>query len=736
MIPQPVYILFGAAFTVAASYALGRILLSRLRAGLFREEERLFSFLCGSALWSMTVFALCAAGLVYKGTLLGFGTAAMLSAWRLGAWRTRGDALLPLDGRYKRAAIAAVVPFFVLYLVNAMAPEMSPDGSTYHLGLVGRYYRERGFTRITTHMYANLSQGIEMLYLSAYAFGRHSAAPVTHMAFQAALPLAMLTYARRFGFPGAGLAAALLVYLSPVVGVDGTTAYNDVAVAAVIFACFYLLQIWLAAPSMALAAVTGLMAGFAFGSKYTAFVAMPMVGGVMLWKARRLRPALIATGCALLMSAPWLVKNAVTVGNPVSPFFNRIFPNPYVSIAFEDEYKQHMRNYTGLRGYWDIPLEVTVRGHALCGLLGPVFLLAPLALLAWKRPHGKRLLGAALLFGSVYAANIGTRFLIPALPFAALAMGHVITRVPAVAGVLLLAHSLSAWPDIMKQYCAQYAWRLDRVHWRPALRIETEDGFLRRLWPGYAVARMVEDYVPPGERVLSFNQIPESYTSREVLVVYQSAGNAVLGGIQWTPLIPDYQPTRHLVFPITAPPVRRMRIVQTAAHPVDRWTVSELRVYHKGREIPRGPRWRLTASVNPWYIRDAFDNSGVTSWDSFEPLKPGMFIQVDFGAALDVSEVVVESAPVEQNSGVRLEGETAPGVWTVLAEKPRVREAAPPLGMRREAAQEIRQRGVNWLLIADGDFFADDYLKNQKMWGVRLLGNQGGSKLYRIDPLP
>lgn len=70
--------------------------------------------------------------------------------------------------------------YLAAYFTNAMTPERSPDGTAYHLGLVARYLREHGFRRITTNMYANLSQGVEMLYLFAFAFGRHSAAALVH----------------------------------------------------------------------------------------------------------------------------------------------------------------------------------------------------------------------------------------------------------------------------------------------------------------------------------------------------------------------------------------------------------------------------------------------------------------------------------------------------------------------------------------------------------------------------
>ena len=170
-------------------------------------------------------------------------------AFRRGAHRPSGESFpaLPIFWSWLFGLVFAI--YSVLYFFNAMAPEMSPDGIAYHLGLVSRYLRAHGFERITTNMYANLSQGIEMLFLFAFAFGRHSAAALTHFAFLVALAWSMLCYARRFGFPVAGICGALLVFVSPVVGLDGTVAYNDVATACIVFTAFYLAQIWAAANS-------------------------------------------------------------------------------------------------------------------------------------------------------------------------------------------------------------------------------------------------------------------------------------------------------------------------------------------------------------------------------------------------------------------------------------------------------------------------------------------------------
>ena len=290
---------------------------------------------------------------------------------------------------------------------------MSPDGSTYHLGLVARYFRLHGFERLTTNMYGNLSQGMEMLFLFAFAFGRHAAAATVHCMFLFTLPLLMLGYARRIGHPIAGVCAAMLVYLSPVVGIDGVSAYNDVALATVAFATFYLTEIWREDKDKRLTIPIGLLAGFCFAIKYTGFVAPLYVVGIV---TPRRRVALAASA----MMFPWLVKNWLWIGNPLSPFFNRVFPNPYVHVSLEESYRTYYHTYA-LASLKPLFWIVTVAGQ-LGGQIGPLFLLAPLALLSLRTRPGRHVLLAALIFLIPYPQNIGARFLIPVLPFVALAI--------------------------------------------------------------------------------------------------------------------------------------------------------------------------------------------------------------------------------------------------------------------------------------------------------------------------
>ncbi len=736
--PQAVAILFGFAFTVLVCLALGRILLRRLKAGLKRHEEGPLAFLVGAAVLSAIVFWLAAWRIAHWASFLAVGVLVLAAAAGTGAWRPLPERLPALPAFWRGLFAIVFSAFGALYFLHAMAPEMSPDGSGYHLGLVGRYLRDGGFQPITTNMYAALSQGSEMLFMFAFAFGEHSAAALVHFAFLLALPLAILNYGRRFGYARAGAAGALFVFASPVVGIDGSSAYNDVAVACVLFGLFYILQVWDQSRVQGLLLAAGLLAGFGYALKYTAFVGVPYALGFAAWRLYRarqplLKPLVLVSLAAFVLIGPWAAKNWIWLDNPVAPFFNRWFPNPYVHVSFEQDYARHMRNYEGLSSHWAIPLEVTVRGHVLGGLLGPLFLLAPVGLLALRHSHGRRLLLMGLLAGLPYAANIGTRFLIPPLPFLALAMGMAAVSVRGLAAVLVMAHALLSWPSILKKYCATHAWRIDRVNARAAFRIIPQDEYLRSRWPGYHVARLIDEYVPPGEKLLTFTQPALAYNSREILVVYQSALGEMLGGILWTPLIYEFQATRWLEFRFPPEPLRKVRAVQTAEGGPDQWTINEFRVFSGGRELPRSPRWLLTAKPFPWDVQMAFDNSLVTRWGSWQVLYPGMYVEVDFGRPETVDSVVLESSRDQYKTRLLLEGLDASGQWKQLAGEPREHETAPALDMRRAATQELKLRGVRYLLIWDHDFSQADFYERAEDWGITMLADYHGTRIYRIE---
>lgn len=735
--PAAVYILFGAAFTVAVCMAAGSLLVSRLRLPFDREEHWLFSFLLGSVLVSTLTFLLCASHLAHKGVFLVVGLALLVLAWKFRAPAHPDSLPRCAMGPAVYGALIIAAAYLVLYFVNAMAPEISPDGSSYHLGLVARYLRAHGFPRITTNMYANLSQGAEMLFLFAFAFGRHSAAAMVHFAFLLALPVAMLLYARRSGFLAAGVCAALFVFASPLVGIDGISAYIDVAVAAIAFGVFYLLEIWDTERHAGLLVAIGLLAGFAYAVKYTAALAIPYALAFVAWRSWRarkpvLRPVLVVALCAAAVMSPWIVKNTVWLQNPFSPFLNAWFPNPYVHVGFEREYSRDMRHYDSIQTYGQLPWALAVDGR-LAGSFGPLFLLAPVGLLALKRRAGRHLLLGALVFGVTYFLNIGARFLIPALPFLAMAMALVFIRWKPLAIALVLAHAVFSWPPLTSLYCSGAAWRLTQIPIRAALRIEPEDVFLDANLSLYRMARLVERTTPPGATILAMTALPEAYTTRNILSQYQAASNQVLGDILWTPLLDPFSPTWMLELRFPAAAVRRIRVRQTAVSPTDQWSISELRVFNSGAELPRSPNWRLHAEPNPWEIQNAFDNTPVTRWRTWLPTDGREFVQVDFGVQETIDRVEVQCSHDQGKIRLQLDGMDSTGQWQPLAAAI-AEDLAPPIpGLRRMATEELKLRGVDYLVLFRFDFGTEDLRSHAPEWGVTPVGVQGEDRLYKLN---
>ncbi|MDQ6707874.1 MAG: glycosyltransferase family 39 protein [Acidobacteriota bacterium] len=732
--PQVVYIIFGAAFTVAVSWSLGKVLVSAARLKLYRPEEHLFAFMTGAALLSLVVFLCCTVGIARKGVFLWIGIAALIWGWRQGS---TAPPFAPL-GRPWAILLGAIFTIYAaLYICNAMAPEYSPDGSTYHLGLVLRYLKWHGFHRISTNMYANLSQGFEMLFLFAFAFGRHSSAALVHCAFLLALPFLILNYARRFGFARAGIFAALLIFASPMFGIDGVSAYNDVALACVVFTVFYLLQIWLAERSDGLLVSIGLLAGFSYAIKYTAFVSLLYALLLVAWKCRReripaLRKLILVALPACVMIFPWVAKNWIWLGDPVSPFANSLFPNPFVHVSFEKEYAAYFRNY-GLTNLWQVPYLLTVKG-SLGGLFGPLFLLAPVGLLALRTTAGRQLLLAALVFCLPYFANIGARFLIPVAPFIALSMGLVLEFSPALVISVLLVHAVLSWPSSIGWYEAKAgSWNLTGLPIRAALRLTPEEVFLTGHSALYGMARVLDRLVPAGKRVLSFDPVGEAYTTRDVFIGYQSAEGNLEQDILYTPLSEESQPTWALDFQFPATALHAIRVVQDASGAPDLWSVSELRIFRNGAELARAPRWRLHAHPYPWDVALAFDNSPVTRWRSWQGIEAGMSIEVDFGGLEPVDRVLVQCTHDQYKIHLHLEGKDESGRWHPLSKGPAPSDMPPMAGLRRMATQELKARGTSYLLIEDSSLFAKDFRVNRTVWGLTLLDSWGQARLYRID---
>ena len=722
-------ILFGAAFTVAVSTAMGTLLLRRLRLDLHRLEAALFAFVAGSGLLSLVIALLCVVHQARRGVFLWGGMAVI--AWAL--WQERESprrtALLPAPASWLVVFYVIFAAFFLAYFFNALAPEVSPDGSGYHLGNVARMWNRHGFVWDYHSIYSYLSQGTEMLFLMAFAFGRHSAAALVHFAFLTTLPLLMVCYGRRFGLVRPALFAALLVYASPVIGMDGVAAYTDVAVATVIFAVFYALQVWDDSRNANHLILIGLLAGSAYGIKYTAFLAFPVALAFVWWKRGKLRAVLLLSIPAALMIAPWILRNWIWIGNPFAPFLNAWFPNPYYHAGMERIYVDGLNQYVGIKHTWEIPLQLTMRGSLVTGLFGPVFLLAPFALLGLRHRQGRRLLLAAVLFALPTYFNTGARFLIPSAPFLALAMGLGLADSPGVLAAVALFHTVVCWPSVLTTYCDTWAWRVSSVPVEAALRWEPEVPYIARHLRDYALKVPIEQNVPLGQKIFSFAGRPEAYIDRDIVVQYESTlGNLAQDILQAPAAHPPKHRQRFSFLPVSTRGVRVLNIASAKSF----WTVAEMRVWSQGRELPRAAGWRVSAWPNGWEAPLAFDNSYATRWSTWQAMPPRARLQIDFARAERIDAVLLECDPAWE-ARVQVEVLTDTGRWAAITDTVEQSTDDLPDGIRLAATRDVKALGIRYLWINDSDFCAEDMKNYAKFWAITQVAEGNGTRFYRID---
>ncbi len=728
------HILYGAGLTVGASAALGSLLLRSLRGQLRRTEYAVFAFLCGSAAMSLLVFLLGAAHLVRRGVLQALAAGLIAAA----VWDYRkygaGGRLPRMPLVWTALLIAVMAVFGFQYFFHALAPEVSPDGSAYHLEVVGAYARANGLVPIPTNMYASLSQGIEMLFLFAYVFGRNSAAAMVHFAFLMALPLLLVCYGRRYGQAGAGAFAAIAVFACPLAGIDGVSAYNDVALAAAAFGVFYLFRIWEDSRDNCALALAGLLAGYCYALKYTGAFVIPLLLALAAWRAGRdwWKVSLAAGLPAAALVAPWMIKNWLWAGNPLAPFFNRWFPNPFTTISFEIDYRANMAVMQDGSSRWAGLWDALVSGHQSQGAIGPLFILAPVALLALRSSEGRRLLAFALVLLPGYVSNFGARFLLPLLPFVSLAMGMGLPRPALLLPLLAAAHAVISLPAMLPKYLHPYAWRLGPPPFAAALRRIPEDEFISSRLPSYPAARKLDEVLPGVQKVYAVSMVPQAYTRHTILVFYQSALGHQLREFLMTARERAEEVLLNYRYSFAPRTLRKIRVLQTGPRAGGEWSMAELRVWRDGRELPRSPQWRLDAHPNPWEVQSAFDNNLITRWFSREPVRPGMWVEIDFGGKETVDALTLE-AGLWQPVALRVEGMEEGGSWIELAREAQESHVQPQRGRRRAAMAEFKARGVNYLIVHDNEELAEDLQRNAAYWGITEIFEIGAMRLYRID---
>jgi hypothetical protein len=184
-------------------------------------------------------------------------------------------------------------------------------------------------------------------------------------------------------------------------------------------------------------------------------------------------------------------------------------------------------------------------------------------------------------------------------------------------------------------------------------------------------------------------------------------------------------------FPATA--VRDVRILQTGVGaPLEEFKAHEVRYYSNGAELPRDPAWRLRAWPNPWDVQMAFDNSPATRWRSWETATPGMYIETDFPKYELLDQVTMETSLDYANLRWQVESKNASGQWVKIASNPETQNIAAPAAIRKWASRELHERGIDYIVMQDTDWGAEDMREDPESWGMKEIAKGYGARIFKV----
>ncbi len=362
--------LLGAVFSVAGG--IGARIFPRGK----QQSPLLFAFVQGAlglGVLGLLIFFLGLVGgfhpLFFAGIFAGLGalTFPSMRKW-WGAWKG-----VAAEGRFEKILAGGAFFLAALSLLTALAPPLQFDALVYHLTLPKAYLQAGRIIYVPQLMFSGMPQLIEMLYAAVMAlWGGAEAAAVLGWGIGVFALMGLWAFLHlRFGTRAAW--AAVAATLAGFTFADALSwAYVDWATFLWGIAILIALDFWAETEKKKYLFLTGAFAGFAFGTKYTAGIAVLFAFVAVAWISfrrggarRSLKDLAHFSLLAALVAAPWALKNLLWTGNPIYPL---LFPSGAM-----DSWRLAYYNGGAPWGSWQglliFPWQVTIWG--VDGKVGP-----------------------------------------------------------------------------------------------------------------------------------------------------------------------------------------------------------------------------------------------------------------------------------------------------------------------------------------------------------------------------
>jgi len=376
--------------------------------------------------------------------------------WALVSWsRLRTFASRGFAGRPSRAALWWSAAYGILLssaFLHAFGPDVGWDALTYHLAFPERYLFENGIWMTPFSHLSGYIAATQMLYVLALFLDGSSLAVLIHFEF-GVLTLAALWQLGKSTSRRAALLAPLFVIADPLFQIELGWAYSDLSLSfystlAAIALCTFLQQRDDRQADGRTLVYAGIACGLCCATRYlgaTVLIALLAVIWLPPRHARmrdNLRACLTLAGLSALVMLPWMIRNAVFTGDPVTPLLQSLFyaPGeeyiPEIVVRQSAEFLRHIGMGRDFASLLALPWNLTMNSkpglyeNSFGYVISALQLVGLVALAGWF-VCGKRLRSVPLLvpllefvcaFVLIWFFSFQeARFLLPVLPLLAYA---------------------------------------------------------------------------------------------------------------------------------------------------------------------------------------------------------------------------------------------------------------------------------------------------------------------------
>jgi len=321
--------------------------------------------------------------------------------------------------------------------ITALTPPVLCDELAYHLASAKIYIQNRGFSYIPYIPHSNWSSFMDMLYTLGLLFDINGIiSKLFHFSTSIFCLLAIYAFAKKYFTPRVGILAAALFYTTFVVRQFAGSAFIDVALTFFEFLSVYAFLEWYYSEKRNWFILFSVFCGFSMAIKYTGIFLLFILTIGIFYKiiivdrkkiVSLLKYLALFYSVSLVFLLPWLIKSYIYTGNPVFPFFYKIFGginwDNYHAERFIDAAKSHAADFKGFINYLLLPAHLVFSGDRFWWkpqyFFAPFFIYLLLYLLIFRKVSDivKYLLCYAFIYLFLFY-NVGqeTRFLLPIFP--------------------------------------------------------------------------------------------------------------------------------------------------------------------------------------------------------------------------------------------------------------------------------------------------------------------------------